>query len=111
MFGVKMFSSVWLISTIIIIIVITRVQGVFDGACGTKLDHGVTAVGYGSAGGKNYWIVKNSWGTGWGEGGYIRMRRNVAAPTGMCGIAMDAYYPVKNHKAPGMPLLEMVLAA
>ncbi|RLN11487.1 zingipain-2-like [Panicum miliaceum] len=87
-------------------------SGVFDGACGTKLDHGVTAVGYGSAGGKDFWIVKNSWGTGWGEGGYIRMRRNVAAPTGKCGIAMDAYYPIKNRKAAdGMPLMEMVLAA
>ena len=88
-----------------------RPQGVFDGACGTKLDHGVTAVGYGRAGGKDYWIVKNSWGTRWGEGGYIRMRRNVAARTGKCGIAMDAYYPVKKRKAGMLPLLEMVLDA
>ena len=90
----------------------SRAQGVFDGACGTKLDHGVAAVGYGRAGGKDFWIVKNSWGPRWGESGYIRLRRNVAARTGKCGIAKDAYYPVKNRRAgAGLPLLEMALAA
>ncbi|KAM7514585.1 hypothetical protein LguiA_004168 [Lonicera macranthoides] len=62
--------------------------------CGTELDHGVTAVGYGmSEDGIKYWSVKNSWGTGWGEEGYIRMQRSVAAAEGLCGIAMDASYP------------------
>ena len=71
----------------------------------------MTAVGYGSENGRDFWIVKNSWSDGWGEGGFIRMARNVPSPRGKCGIAMDAYYPVKNRRAPGMPLLEMVLAA
>ncbi|KAG8371936.1 hypothetical protein BUALT_Bualt12G0014600 [Buddleja alternifolia] len=69
--------------------------GVFTGDCGTELDHGVTAVGYGeSDDGSKYWLVKNSWGRSWGEEGYIRMERDVGAKEGLCGIAMDSSYPI-----------------
>ncbi|KAK8653427.1 hypothetical protein V6N13_127429 [Hibiscus sabdariffa] len=68
-------------------------SGIFTGACGTDLDHGVAAVGYGSEDGTDYWLIKNSWGTGWGEEGYIRMQRNIKAKEGLCGIAMDSSYP------------------
>ncbi|MED6219102.1 hypothetical protein PIB30_032691 [Stylosanthes scabra] len=69
-------------------------SGVFDGSCGYQLDHGVLAVGYGTTeNGTDYWIIKNSWGTDWGEGGYFRMKRGIGAGLGLCGIAMDASYP------------------
>ncbi|KAL0011076.1 hypothetical protein SO802_006184 [Lithocarpus litseifolius] len=69
-------------------------SGIFTGKCGTSLDHGVTAVGYGTDTNRTkYWLVKNSWGTGWGEGGYIRMQRDIAAKEGLCSIAIKASYP------------------
>ncbi|XP_072999998.1 vignain-like isoform X2 [Typha latifolia] len=76
-------------------------EGVFTGDCGTELDHGVAIVGYGTTqDGTKYWTVKNSWGSDWGEKGYIRMERGIQAEEGLCGIAMEPSYPIKtspNH--------------
>lgn len=65
------------------------------------LDHGVAVVGYGTENGVDHWIVRNSWGTSWGEHGYIRMERNVAETfAGKCGIAMQSSYPIKTGQNP-----------
>ena len=59
--------------------------------CPTEIDHAILAVGYGSENGVEYYIVKNSWGTSWGEDGYIRME--VADGLGTCGINQNVAYP------------------
>jgi C1A family cysteine protease len=54
-------------------------------SCGQQLNHGVAAVGYNSQSSDPYFIVRNSWGPGWGLGGYVRMA--LGSGSGTCGIA------------------------
>ena len=63
-----------------------------DPKCGQQLDHAVLLIGYGtdSATGQDYYVVKNSWGTGWGIQGYALVARG----KNMCGIAAEPVFPV-----------------
>jgi len=64
-----------------------------DSACGENLDHGVLVVGYGTDAGTKYWKVKNSWGTSFGESGYIRIEKGSSTDGGECGIRKMASFP------------------
>ena len=64
-------------------------------ACGTNLDHGVLTVGYGTEGGIEYWLVKNSWGSSWGDKGYVKIERSDSTKdAGICGIALEPSFPI-----------------
>lgn len=64
-------------------------------ACGTNLDHGVLIVGYGTENETPYWLVKNSWGTSWGENGFVKIERSDSEnDAGVCGIAMQPSFPI-----------------
>eukprot|EP00591_Stephanopyxis_turris_P015177 CAMPEP_0195539466 /NCGR_PEP_ID=MMETSP0794_2-20130614/50063_1 /TAXON_ID=515487 /ORGANISM="Stephanopyxis turris, Strain CCMP 815" /LENGTH=385 /DNA_ID=CAMNT_0040673495 /DNA_START=93 /DNA_END=1250 /DNA_ORIENTATION=+ len=75
-------------------------SGVFDKKCHNHLDHGVLLVGYGTEpadednDAMDYWLVKNSWGPGWGSDGYIKLGRGEKyQPHGQCGVLMMASVP------------------
>jgi len=70
-------------------------SGVLDSKlCGTSLDHAITAVGYGTENGKEYYLVRNSWGASWGDKGYIKI---AAVPgKGICGIQQTSVYPATD---------------
>merc|ERR550514_1022989 len=69
--------------------------GTITSGCGTNLDHGVLAVGYGDS----YYKVKNSWGASWGMNGYVQ----ISTSGNTCGIHSDASYPTVDGSAPPGP--------
>lgn len=66
-------------------------SGVVTTGCTTNLSHGNVAVGYGTMNGQGYYMLKNSWGAGWGDKGYIR----VSDVGNVCGVIMQASYPTE----------------
>lgn len=76
-----------------------RAGTIYSGPCtATGNNHAMTVVGYGAAKkGKEFWIVKNSFGPHWGDNGYVLVRRGVNTGNGgLCGIAKRAIYPTMN---------------
>ena len=71
-------------------------SGVFTASCGVDLDHGVLIVGYGSENNLDYYLVKNSWSTTWGDKGYIKLGRGKQynSGDGQCGLLLQGSYPV-----------------
>jgi C1A family cysteine protease len=71
-------------------------SGVFTGECGTTLDHGVLLVGYGTENSHDYYLVKNSWSTSWGDNGYIKLGRGnqYNSGDGQCGLLLEGSFPL-----------------
>jgi len=62
--------------------------------CGTTIDHAVNVIGYGSDSNGKYWLMRNSWGTGWGENGYMKFERtDEEGSLGTCGVLQYGAYP------------------
>ncbi|XP_050292840.1 procathepsin L-like [Anthonomus grandis grandis] len=74
-------------------------SGIINSPCLDDVDHGVLVVGYGTDNKTNleYWIIKNSWGSEWGESGYYKL----ALGKQLCGIAKQACYPVGVRNSAG----------
>ena len=70
--------------------------GIMKHFCGQSLDHGVLVVGYGTEKGTDYWILKNSWGSMWGEKGYFRILRSMDKEGygGVCGLQQQPSFPI-----------------
>lgn len=67
-------------------------KGIYSRKCdGAEelLNHEVVAVGYGT----DHYIIKNSWGSSWGDAGYIKFAR-IQAPEGQCGVHQEAGFPI-----------------
>ena len=80
--------------------------GIFDSPrCCSAQNHAMLIVGYGVDADSDtpYWVVQNSWGSFWGEGGYIRIKRSTVrgGGAGVCGLATFSTMAVGGHLIAG----------
>ena len=68
-------------------------SGVVDRNCGTAINHGVMLVGAGTQDGIDFWKIKNSWGAGWGDDGFIKILRESGHKQGVCQVNYACSYP------------------
>jgi len=72
-------------------------SGTFTASCGVNLDHSVNLIGYGTNKNGDYYILRNSWGTSWGENGYMYLPRgDYNNGDGQCGVLLEGVYPIFN---------------
>jgi C1A family cysteine protease len=85
--------------------------GIFDGgSCETPIDHAMVVVGYGSEDGRDYWLVKNSWNTEFGEEGYMKFPRDASKlGFGYASIAHEPAFPIKTSPNPPTPAMQQRL--
>ena len=84
-------------------------SGVLDAgaSCGVKINHGLVLTGFGTENGKDYWVLKNSWGVSWGQQGFILLKRGSSTGTpGECGVTLFARLPIGKVPSRG-PALDM----
>ena len=67
-------------------------SGIYAGTdCSSSINHATNVVGWGTASGVDFWIMRNSWGATWGESGYMRVK--IVDGAGICGIQTITTYP------------------
>ena len=75
-------------------------EGVFDGTCGSNINHAVVIVGFGrnKRDGQKFWKIRNSWGSSWGESGYFKIgRHDFDGVEEICGITQYAVSPLGDE--------------
>jgi C1A family cysteine protease len=72
-------------------------SGIYTGAgCASQINHAMQAVGYGVSNGEEYFIIRNSWGTTWGMGGYANVKA-ISGSYGVCGLYDDNTFTLVGY--------------